>query len=845
MLEASAIAKGFSKDLDSTDGRMGNLVQTSLALGPALVPISAAAIPAMVGLSNQLGIGAAGAGVAVLAFKGLGKALDAVNKYSIDPTATNLANMSSEMSQLGPAGQDFVQFLQGARGKMQDLQELARAGLFPGLEKGIHSLSGLLPDVENIITTISTTLGELGSEAGANLNSPKWHEFIAFLDSEARPTLLAMGRTAGNFAEGLANLWMAFAPMENNFSQGFLGLSRDFAKWTDGLDKTQGFQEFLAYVDRVGPKAFDTLGSLAGAILQIVEAAAPVGEATLPVIKALADAIGTVADSDLGPVIVGVVALTSALSRLKAVGIAANSSAIGGLFGKTAYGGALAAARDLPAATRAFGDYNTAAGRAGTSVAGAAKATERLGSSVRGTAKLVGGAAGLAFVMSDLDSKMGLNNTAMLGLAGSLAGPWGAAVGAGIGLALDFASANNDIGHAVDRANKAARDSSQSIRDRIALVQAEIDAIKRRKAEAQGTKDKMQGVPGFSTTDTDQEVAKSDEALKKLGVTKHQLVQADQEQAFAEAGLSGQMAGASKAVRDETYALLLNIAKKNQAADATENAFSAETNYRKALKDADKQARTNNAGINGSSDAALANRDSLDQLATAWNRVADSGTATKKQALNARADFIKLAEGMGVADDAAIALADSILHQPDGKSAVDVDDKATPKVSALQARINRLHGKTVTINTRYTYTDAGNAARDAASVKTRRGNADGGEILGEGGPRDDLIPIWASNKEIMVNARDAQEHRDLILDINAGRFRGMRPQLFASGGEVGHVQRFASSGATQPTTTADTPSLVAALDERSMTRAVERAFDGRTFELSRDGRSLKFKVRGG
>lgn len=771
MLEAEGTNKSFGRSLDSSNDRMSNLVQSSLALGPALVPITAAAIPALTGLSNQLGISVAAIGVGTLAFKGLGKALDAVNAASLDPTAANLQKVNLELSQLGPAGQDFVLFLQRARPEIQHLQELSRAGLFPGIEKGLHSLAGLLPDAEHIITTISSTLGDLAEEGGANLDSPKWHEFIAFLDAEARPTLLAMGRTLGNFSEGIANLWMAFAPLSNNFSKSFLGLSRDFSKWTDGLDKTQGFQDFLDYVDKTGPEVWATLGSLGNALLQIVEAAAPVGSAVLPVIKAVSDAVAILANSDLGPVIIGIVSLTSALSRLKALGIAANSSAIGGLVGRTSYAGTLTQVKALPGALLAV---ESASERANTK-AGALSATSlRLGTSMRATAKLAGLGGGLAFAMTGLDQKMGLADTTTLAMAGSVAGPWGTAIGAGVGLALDFAHRTDDVGAAMERAKQAVDQNKISLKEQQALIDEA-----RRKANQHG--DPVPGGRGVVTNTTGATAANT-RALNERQQVLDKNVRKAQDAAFAEAGLAGQMANSSKATRDETYALLENIRAKNSAADAAENVFAAETNYRQALKDAEAQARTNSAGIEGSSKAALANRSSLDQLATSWNRVADAGNATKSQMDKARANFIKVAEDMGVSKDAARVLARELLHIPSPNVKVNVTTNVKNTADFVQHVLNGIHGKTVEVHFKST-----------GRVATNQ--ADGGYITGPGGPRDDLIPAMLSNGEFVVNAAATRANLSLLHQLNA--------QKFADGGPV--VQRMttgstSAAGSTSSTT---------------------------------------------
>ena len=767
MLAASAGAKTFTASLDTSTDRMTNLTQSALALGPALVPLSAVAVPAISGLTNQLAFATAGAGVAALAFSGVGDALKATNDYALEPSAANFEKMQETLATLGPSGQRFVGFLQELRPEMQRLQDAAQDGLFPGVESGLTDLMDLLPNAERIISQIATGMGQVIAEAGDNLNDPRWQEFFAFLEHEAKPTLVTMGRTLGNFAEGFANLWMAFDPLSDQFSKSFLDMSRDFAKWTDGLSQTEGFQDFVAYIQENGPKAFDALSSLGNAFLQIVEAAAPVGAAVLPVIEAVGDAIATIADSDLGPVIIGIVSLTSAYARLLVLSQKVNSSAIGGMFGKSSFGGAARAAKDIGPATRAYLDYGAALGSAGAKTAGFATTTQRLGASLKGTAKLAGGAGGLAFIMSDLDDKMGLTNTAMGAMIGSTIGPWGTAIGAAAGLAIDLTHQVDDAGESVKRFQQAFAGAG-SLKDQEAVISAFKDQIKM-----------FEDVDaGFLQDD----IEKLKTGLEPLEKQHEADARAADDARFAEFGLSNAMRDASDSARAETIALLDNIRTKNEAADAAENAFSAETNYRRALKDAQAQAKKTNAGIEGSSDAALKNREALDTLAGAWNRVADAGGKTSADMKKAKSNFIQAAIGMGVSRTAAKRLADELFHIPSPKPKVTVTGETQAKIAAWRIRtaIASIRGKSVNV---YVNT-----------IKRAIGGAfaDGGYITGPGGPRDDQVPILASNGEFIVNAAATAKNLGLLQQINA--------QKFADGGRV---QRMADGGSVRPAATPD------------------------------------------
>ncbi len=325
--EAGLAAKAFSKELESADKHMNGLVQAGFALAPAMVPLGAAAIPAVAGLTAELGAATAAVGVAALAFHGIGDALDAVNKYHLDPTEKNLEAMHAALQDLGPAGAEFVRFLDGLRPKLEELQALARDGMFPGLEDGIRSLLGIMPELETLVSGLATEMGKLASEAGKDLAGPQWRAFFDYIDREAAPTLSALGHTLGNVTAGLASMIVAFGPLSSDFTTGMERMSAAFRDWSANVSSTAGFHDFVDYVRKSGPLAMHALESIANALVSVVEAAAPVGQATLPVISALADVLASIAKSPAGPALLGTAAAVAVLAKA-ATGVNKLSSAL-------------------------------------------------------------------------------------------------------------------------------------------------------------------------------------------------------------------------------------------------------------------------------------------------------------------------------------------------------------------------------------------------------------------------------------------------------------------------------------------------------------------------------------
>lgn len=431
MATATAAVNGLRKEIDTTNDRTAWMAQSILGLGPTLIPLGAAATPVLSGIVTQMGAVASAAGVAALAFTGVGDAIKAVNDYQLDPTEENLLKLRQSMTEIGPVGADFVRFLDDVGPRFDRLQMSARDGFFPGAEAGIREFMDMLPKVNYVVHEIAEGMGQLTFEAGQGLSGEKFSEFFAFLERDAKPILLDFGRTFGNFAEGFANLLVAFVPLSNDFSKGLLGMSRDFAEWSRSLETNAAFQDFVEYVRESGPKAIDLIGSLVAALVQIVEAAAPIGDVMLPALSSLFDVIAKLADSPIGTLFIGAAAAMSIYGRAAALA----SITTGGL-GKAVFGTSLSLKQQRVIAAQAGVSVDQLGAAYGRTASRAGMLAKRIG-------PMAGAAAAFGLAMTDVDEQLGVQNTLMGASIGLLAGPWGAAVGAGVGALMDFADSND------------------------------------------------------------------------------------------------------------------------------------------------------------------------------------------------------------------------------------------------------------------------------------------------------------------------------------------------------------------------------------------------------------------
>lgn len=429
-------------DLDKFTGRARVLAEVVALVAPASVAVGAVAVPALTGMASSLGFAGVAAGTFAIAFNGMGDALDAVSKARLEPTTENLEKAREALQRLSPEARGFARQIQGLNPELQRLRDIAGQGLFIGLGAGLEGLETALPRVERVIAAISTELGSIASDAGSTFTQGRWDDFLDFLAEEGPAALSQLATAAGNTIHALTELWIATDPLNDDFMSWLVRATADLDRWAEGLSQTQGFQEFVAYIRENGPQVGETIGAIANAFLQVVEAAAPLGGPVLQIIEALADGLAAIANSPIGTPLFSIIAAMSALNLAVRAYQGVSMKAFGGP------GVALIRRQrtELGALRRDWQSFNAVqgfkAGRTGMISNEQIVAADRFKKNTGELAKNAGKAGlaigGLAVVTSGAAEQFGLANTASLALMGSLGGPWGAAIGGAVGLLQDL-----------------------------------------------------------------------------------------------------------------------------------------------------------------------------------------------------------------------------------------------------------------------------------------------------------------------------------------------------------------------------------------------------------------------
>lgn len=705
--------RAASADLNTFTGRLGLLSTAAAALGPSLIPIAASAVPAIGALATGMVGASAAAGTLLLAFQGVDDAVSAVSDYQLEPTAENLAKVQAAFEEIGPSGARFVMALKEMQPVLDDLQQASRDGIFPGFERGLDALVTRAPEVISFVEDISRRVGDMGGDIGEALaNDEDWREFFAFIDSEAGPSMEEFGRATGNFVAGVANMVEALSGLSGGVSGDLLESSRAFREWAAGMEDTEGFQEFADYIRTNGPAVGDFLSSTADALVALATAVAPWGQVVLPILTVAADAFAALASSPIGPPLFIAATALLAVSKASALlgpNLTRANAAIG-----TTRASISGFGRDVRTMSTEFGNLGRAHSTALSFFSGTSAAAKRTRESLREIAPTAAAAgAGIAAVgalSTGAADKVGLTNTATLTLAGSMAGPWGAAVGAGVGLLLDFSSANNDAQKAVDALGQAldSGEDFDALSKKLEEAEKKVQAYKKSLefeglANGGSMSEFWDQFWGNSKEPLSNQAEENTEALKKA---RREIEELGKQQVIDDS-VAGRTDAVGEAIRRLGEDAISTAASANELSAALEGLLSpeqdligAQDQMSSVLNGLKEQVDATNKSLTGTSDAAIKNRAAISEGVTAISELtaaqAAAGASSLEVALTMdeqRSALIQQAAAAGLSKQQTEALINQMGLTPDvvrtafeaaGIEGVDA------KTQALTARYNAL-----------------------------------------------------------------------------------------------------------------------------------------------------------
>jgi len=285
--------------------------------------------------------------------------------------SASMQALDEAMSKLGPAGQRFARFIHGLRDEFLGFRNALQGGMLPGVESAIGTLMNTYgPGFSTFLGTLGTALGGAFEYAAEVFTNPVWQEFFTTI-ADATPGLVQAFTEIGlNLATGFVAILEAFMPLGLQFVEWLVGASGSFADWAASLEDSSAFQDFVGWLEEMGPRLEALFSALGGALVNLAIAMAPVMEDIVDGLIAVLNWVANMDPMALNALVMGILGLAGAFQIMAgAVTLKSFWAAfgVGGLIGLAI--GALVAAfvwayqnvewfrNGVNAAVRAVGDF--------------------------------------------------------------------------------------------------------------------------------------------------------------------------------------------------------------------------------------------------------------------------------------------------------------------------------------------------------------------------------------------------------------------------------------------------------------------------------------------------------
>ncbi|HDP1892457.1 TPA: terminase [Staphylococcus aureus] len=155
----------------------------------------------------------------------------------------------------------------------------------------------------------------------------------AFIDYTTT-NLPKIGQIFGNVFAGIGNLMIAFAQNSSNIFDWLVKLTSQFRAWSEQVGQSQGFKDFISYVQENGPTIMQLIGNIVKALVAFGTAMAPIASKLLDFITNLAGFIAKLFEAHPAVAqIIGVLGILGGAFWALMAPIAAVSSVLSNVFG--------------------------------------------------------------------------------------------------------------------------------------------------------------------------------------------------------------------------------------------------------------------------------------------------------------------------------------------------------------------------------------------------------------------------------------------------------------------------------------------------------------------------------
>lgn len=281
-LQIRARNERFYRDLDNIAESirswgvvLGNILKgTFIAVIPSIAAFGAAATGALATIGVMAGVATGGLIGLASAFAVAGAA---VGVFAITAIG-QLKDFKKFMDGKGPGTKEMMALRDEVNGLKDDHKKLSdelASNNFETFTNGVKIARKILSKLHTMIVDSSRVMKDLSKSLNESMDSAPMERFFNYLNQNGASTLERVSKGVGFFGRSLASLMVAFGPLADSMSKGFLDMSKRIDEWSYKLADSKGMQQFTNYVNANMPKIRGAFRDLVVAIVNMFAAFGP------------------------------------------------------------------------------------------------------------------------------------------------------------------------------------------------------------------------------------------------------------------------------------------------------------------------------------------------------------------------------------------------------------------------------------------------------------------------------------------------------------------------------------------------------------------------------------------
>lgn len=181
-------------------------------------------------------------------------------------------------------------------------------------------------------------LDNLGKKFQNWANSVAGQNAIKAFIEYTKTNLPKIGQIFGNVFAGIGNLMAAFAQNSAGIFDWLVKMTGKFREWSEQVGKSEGFKQFVKYVQQNGPVIMQLIGNIVRALVAFGKAMAPIASVILKVVNKLAEFIAKLFETHPAVAqVMGIIAILSGIFWALMAPVIAVSTVLSNVFGTSLF----------------------------------------------------------------------------------------------------------------------------------------------------------------------------------------------------------------------------------------------------------------------------------------------------------------------------------------------------------------------------------------------------------------------------------------------------------------------------------------------------------------------------